>query len=119
MLALFAGRDPSGATAITYGTLVDVLGEAHHLSPGAFHVEPLNHWASPRTGIRYPSGWRVRLPDERLDRFKEETLAFTTAVREGTPVPIPAEEVIWTNVIMDGIYRSAAEGREVPVGLPG
>jgi predicted dehydrogenase len=57
--------------------------------------------------------------EDRVDRFKEETLSFTTSVREGKPVFIPAEEVIWTNVIMDGIYRSAAEGREVTVGLPG
>ena len=57
--------------------------------------------------------------DDRVDRFKEETQVFVTAVREGKPAPIPAEEVIWTNVIMDGIYRSAAEGREVEVGLPG
>ena len=45
--------------------------------------------------------------------------SFTSAVRDGKPAPIPAEEVIWTNVIMDGIYRSAAAGCEVEVGLPG
>jgi predicted dehydrogenase len=59
-----------------------------------------------------------KLPDEKVDRFKEEMQAFTDAIRENQPAPIPAEEVVWTNVIMDGIYRSAAEGREVAVGLP-
>jgi len=60
-----------------------------------------------------------KVSDDRQDRFKEETQSFVNSVREGKPVFIPAEEVIWTNVIMDGIYRSAAEGREVAVGLPG
>lgn len=53
-----------------------------------------------------------------VDRFREETADFIRAVREGRPSPIPPEEVIWTNVIMDGIYRSAKAGREVKVGLP-
>ena len=59
-----------------------------------------------------------KLSDERVDRFKEETLAFVEAIRGNGPNPIPADEVVWTNVIMDGVYRSAAEGREVPVKLP-
>ena len=49
---------------------------------------------------------------------RRETKAFTDAIRENRPAPIPAQEVVWTNVIMDGIYRSAAEGREVAVSLP-
>jgi len=60
----------------------------------------------------------VHLPPE-PDRFKEETGAFIQAVRAGGPAPIPIAEVIWTQVIMDGIYRSAKAGKEVPVGLPG
>ena len=58
------------------------------------------------------------LGEERIDRWKLETGDFVKAIREGGPAPIPAEQVIWTNVIMDGIYRSAKEGREVAVGLP-
>ncbi|MCC6442671.1 MAG: Gfo/Idh/MocA family oxidoreductase [Armatimonadetes bacterium] len=53
------------------------------------------------------------------DGFRDEIQAMVSAIREGGPSPVPAEEVIWTNVIMDGIYRSALEGgKEVPVGLP-
>jgi predicted dehydrogenase len=59
-----------------------------------------------------------KLGEERVDRFKEETSEFVTAIREGKPAPIPAEQVVWSNVIMDGIYRSAREGCEVKVGLP-
>jgi predicted secreted hydrolase len=66
-VALFAGRDRSGVTVITYGTLVGRDGVAKHLAPDAIAIEPVGEWTSPRTAIRYPSGWRVRVPDERLD----------------------------------------------------
>jgi len=54
------------------------------------------------------------LPAE-SDRFVLETRAFLEAVRDGTPSPIPPEQVVVTNVIMDALYRSAALGREVAV----
>jgi len=49
------------------------------------------------------------------DRFVHETRGFLEAARDGKPSPIPPEQVIIGNAIMDGIYRSAAEGREVEV----
>jgi predicted secreted hydrolase len=60
-------RDANGANLLAYGTLVDPTGEAHHLAPGSFAVEPTGWWTSPHSGVRYPSGWRVRLPDDGLD----------------------------------------------------
>ncbi len=66
-LTLSLIRDASGATIAQYGTLVGTDGEAHHLAPGDFTVEALDIWTSPRTGITYPSGWRVRLPAAALD----------------------------------------------------
>jgi len=57
------------------------------------------------------------LPD--FDGFRDEIQAMVNAIRTGGPSPVPAEGVIWTNVIMDGIYRSVkAGGKEVKVGLP-
>lgn len=49
------------------------------------------------------------------DRFALETRAFLEAVRDGIPSPIPAEQVIIQNVIMDALFRSAEQGREVKV----
>jgi predicted secreted hydrolase len=60
-------RDASGATIVAYGTLVEASGEARHLGMGSFTVEALGEWVSPRTGIHYPSGWRVRVPAADLD----------------------------------------------------
>jgi len=43
----------------------------------------------------------------------EEIKAFTRAVREGKPSPIPGEQALMVTRILDGIYRSSATGREV------
>ncbi|MBI2194240.1 MAG: Gfo/Idh/MocA family oxidoreductase [Planctomycetes bacterium] len=54
-----------------------------------------------------------------VDRWKLQMGAFLDAVREGKPSPVPAEQVVLTNVIFDAMFRSAARGgKEVPVRLP-
>jgi predicted secreted hydrolase len=44
------------------GTFVDAAGAWSHLTLEDFQLETLSHWTSPRTGARYPSGWRLRVP---------------------------------------------------------
>ena len=44
--------------------------------------------------------------------------AFREAVKADAPSPIPPEGVLITNVIMDGIFRSHAAGKEVAVRVP-
>lgn len=51
-------------------------------------------------------------------QFKAEIADFANAVREGLPSPIPPEEVLLTNVVMQGIYDSAAVGHEVELKIP-
>ncbi|HEX2324872.1 MAG TPA: lipocalin family protein, partial [Chloroflexota bacterium] len=60
-------RDPAGTVVLSYGTLVEPGGETRHLPPSAFVLEPSGQWTSPHTGIRYPSGWRLRVPEAELD----------------------------------------------------
>lgn len=56
---------------------------------------------------------------ENEDLFRIENLAFADAVREGKPSPLPAEKMILTNVIIQGLIDSAAAGgREVSVSVP-
>jgi predicted dehydrogenase len=52
------------------------------------------------------------------DLFLAKNLAFAEAVREGKPSPIPADEMLITNVIIQGLIDSAAAGREVSVSVP-
>jgi predicted dehydrogenase len=53
------------------------------------------------------------------DLFRIENLAFADAVREGKPSPLPADKMILTNVIIQGLIDSAAAGgREIAVTVP-
>ncbi|MBI3971524.1 MAG: hypothetical protein HY332_09565 [Chloroflexi bacterium] len=67
-------RDASGKTILAYGTLVDATGESRQLPPDRFEVSPKGTWTSPHTGITYPSGWRVRVPDAEMDLLWEPLL---------------------------------------------
>lgn len=49
------------------GTLIEADGSSRHLGPQDFHIAPQNHWTSPHTGIRYPSGWLVSVPAARIE----------------------------------------------------
>jgi predicted dehydrogenase len=56
--------------------------------------------------------------DSAVDLFRLENLAFAEAIRNGAPSPIPADEMLITNVIIQGLIDSAAAGREVAVSVP-
>ena len=55
---------------------------------------------------------------EDIELFKAENLAFADAVRENKPSPIPADQMLLTNVIIQGLIDSAAAGNEVAVSVP-
>jgi len=61
----------------------------------------------------------VRIQDLKpVNVWDAQVRAFIDAVRKGGPSPILPEKVLLTNVIMDGIARSARSGREVAVKVP-
>ena len=66
-LTISAIRDASGSVIISYGTLVEPDGQVKHLPPGSFEVTATGVWTSPRSGVRYPSGWRLLVPGAGLD----------------------------------------------------
>ena len=55
---------------------------------------------------------------EPVDVWEQQMIAFREAVRSGGPSPLPPEGVLLTNVIMDGIFRSHAAGKEVAARNP-
>jgi predicted secreted hydrolase len=64
----FQLRDTAGrADAFSSGTLVQTDGTTKHLDPGEVQLEVLDRWKSPHSGAEYPSGWRLRVPAERID----------------------------------------------------
>ena len=56
------GTDPHSG-----GTLVEADGRARSLDAGAFELQVLDHWQSPRGDARYPSRWRLRVPSAAID----------------------------------------------------
>lgn len=63
-------RDPHD-----YAAVVAPDGSKRNLAAGAVRLEVLDTWASPLDGIRYPSRWRVLIPDERIDLIVTPVLA--------------------------------------------
>ena len=47
----------------------------------------------------------------------KECIAFAEAVQSGAPSPVPAEQSMQVIAILDGLYRSAAKGKEVTLSL--
>ena len=68
-LMLYLMREADGTVDYAAGTLIDTEGEAMYLTmhEDDFNVDVLEHWTSPATGARYPSRWRVRLPEAELE----------------------------------------------------
>jgi predicted dehydrogenase len=55
---------------------------------------------------------------EPIEQFRRENAAFADAIREGKPSPIPPEQMLLTNVIMQGLIDSASAGHEIVVTVP-
>jgi predicted secreted hydrolase len=64
-LTLSVVRGTDGGRQLVYGTLADDEG-TRHLPAEALRLQATGAWTSPATGIRWPSGWRLEVPDEGL-----------------------------------------------------
>ena len=52
------------------------------------------------------------------DLFYKKIRSFLDAVRDGGKAPVPTEQIIYNQAILDGIRRSAEAGREVTIEVP-
>ena len=80
-------RKDGGTDPYSAGTYVDRAGNVTRLDAGSFSLEAASTWTSP-AGIRYPSGWRVRVPPAGLDlrvtpRVRAQELDLTFRYWEG------------------------------------
>ncbi|MBF0370275.1 MAG: carotenoid 1,2-hydratase [Magnetococcales bacterium] len=55
-------NDPHSA-----GGWFDPQGQRTPIAASTFHITPLDHWISPKSGARYPSGWQLRELSSGLD----------------------------------------------------
>ena len=77
-----------GADAYSSGALIDAAGASAALRRDDTQLEVLGSWQSPRTGARYPAGWRLRVPSQSLDltitpALAEQELVLATIYWEG------------------------------------
>ena len=52
------------------------------------------------------------------DLFYKKVRSFLDAVRDGGKAPVPTEEIIYNQAIIDGIVRSSNAGHEVEINVP-
>jgi predicted dehydrogenase len=60
----------------------------------------------------------VPLIAHEINVFDEKVKDFVVAITEAKPAPIPGEQILWNQAIIDGIQRSALAGREVEIVVP-
>ena len=85
-----------------------------------YGTEGGSHW--PKCEI-YSSNYATRqlynrslqLTKDVMEPHALECVEFARAVAEGRPSPVPAEQSLQVMAILDGIYRSQRERREVEV----
>lgn len=61
------------------------------------------------------------IPLEELDTgdlFFKKIRSFVDAVKDGGKAPVPSDEILYNQAIIDGIVRSSEEGREVRIEIP-
>ncbi len=56
-----------GELGIFQGTYVDAKDHQKPVKSNELQVTVLDHWTSPATGITYPSGWRIWIPNDHID----------------------------------------------------
>lgn len=55
---------------------------------------------------------------QRMHHFVPQAQIFVNAVRAGGPTPVDLKGILYSQLIMDGIIRSAEAGREVAIEVP-
>lgn len=114
-------RFESGATLV-----LEVSWLLHHDTPG----EDMQMWLyGTQAGCAWPEckfletntetkqmyNRALQLTGETMEAHALECAEFARCVAEGLPSPVPAEQSLQVMSILDGIYRSQAEGREVRI----
>ncbi len=75
-LMLYQLRDATGAALPeSSGSLVDAQGVRRALTDSDFTMHPLDYWTSPATGTRWPTAWRIDVPNAGLELYAEAAVA--------------------------------------------
>ena len=85
------------------GTMIFADSAYHHLPLKAFQIEVLERWRSQKSGATYPSKWRVKVPDYRIE------LLLTPTVRDQELMTKESTRVTYWegSVRVEGQYRGS------------
>ena len=94
----------------------DIMGE--DMQMWLYGTEGGSHWPSAQfLNTNYETqqlyNRELKLVGDSMEPHALECLEFAQAVAQGAPSPVPAEQSLDVLSILDGIYRSQREGREV------
>jgi predicted secreted hydrolase len=67
LMIYFLRRKDGTVEPSSSGTLVKRSGEGIHLKLSDINVEVLGYWKSQKSGGRYPSRWRIKVPSARIE----------------------------------------------------
>ena len=67
--------------------------------------------------VRQFSNSTLQLTQDTMEPHALECVEFARAVAAGLPSPVPPEESLYVQTILDGIYRSQQAGHEVSVSM--
>jgi len=98
---------------------MDSLGGTFFLGTDAgLRLEPLTVFRQ-EAGVLTDSVVQAVPPFKGSNLFRDEYIAFAEAVLGGKPSPVPAADMLITNVIIQGLFDSAsAGGQEIAVSVP-
>lgn len=85
------------------GTLVKRSGEGVHLTLSDIRVEVLDYWKSSKSGGRYPSRWRIKVPSHKIELDVSPMVSSQELLTEGST------GVIYWEGAVEGSGRSAGQ----------
>lgn len=60
----------------------------------------------------------IPVQEHKVNIFYEKVRDFVVSIKEGKEAPIPAEEILYNQAIIDGVLRSSELGAEVAINIP-
>ncbi len=61
---------------------------------------------------------RIPILESKKSLFEMKVRSFLDAVKTGGSAPVPSSQILYNQAIIDGIAKSAAEGREIEIVIP-
>jgi predicted secreted hydrolase len=84
LMVYFLRRKDGTVEPSSSGTLVNRSGDSIHLKLSDINVEVLDYWKSQKSGGRYPSRWRMRVPSYRIEMEISSLVASQELLTEGS-----------------------------------